>query len=50
MSFGRNRARLYDPDNDKKVTFADVAGAEEEKNDLVEVVDFLKNPTKYKDL
>jgi ATP-dependent 26S proteasome regulatory subunit len=41
---------MYDPENDEQVTFADVAGAEEEKSDLEEVVDFLKNPSKYKDL
>ncbi len=50
MNFGRNRAKLYDPEKDKKVTFADVAGSEEEKNDLVEIVDFLRNPDKYKEL
>ena len=41
---------MYDPDLDEKVTFADVAGSAEEKADLEEVVDFLKNPAKYKDL
>lgn len=50
MSFGRNRAKLYDPSTDKKITFKDVAWADEEKADLVEVVDFLKNPKKYHDL
>jgi len=47
MSFWKSRARLYDKDKDK-VTFADVAGAEEEKEELQEVVDFLKFPQKYK--
>lgn len=50
MAFIRSRARVYDPENDEKITFVDVAGAEEEKSDLEEVVDFLKNPKKYKDL
>jgi len=50
MAFIKSRARMYDPEKDEKVTFKDVAGAEEEKEDLVEVVDFLKNPKKYKDL
>lgn len=50
MSFIRSRARVYDPEVDEKVTFADVAGSEEEKEDLTEVVDFLKNPGKYKEL
>ena len=50
MAFIKSRARMYDPENDEKVTFDHVAGAEEEKEDLMEVVDFLKNPKKYKDL
>ena len=50
MAFIKSRARMYDPENDESVTFADVAGAEEEKSDLEEIVDFLKNPSKYKDL
>lgn len=49
MAFVKSRARLYDPTKDR-VTFADVAWAEEEKEDLKEVVDFLKNNKKYKDL
>lgn len=50
MSFIRSRAKEYDPEGKDKVTFADVAGSEEEKSDLEEVVDFLKNPEKYKKL
>ena len=46
MNFGKSRARMSSPD-DKKVTFNNVAGLEEEKEDLVEVVDFLKSPQKY---
>ncbi|MGE4443485.1 MAG: ATP-dependent zinc metalloprotease FtsH [Candidatus Altimarinota bacterium] len=49
MSFGKSRARIYDKDKDK-VLFTDVAGAEEEKVELMEIVDFLKNPKKYKDI
>ncbi len=50
MAFIRSRARVYEPEESKKVTFSDVAWAEEEKEDLWEIVDFLKNPKKYKDL
>lgn len=46
MNFGRSRARLSN-EKDKKVTFADVAGLDEEKEDLKEIVDFLKSPQKY---
>ncbi len=46
MNFGRSKAKLHDPSKNK-VTFADVAGADEEKEELTEVVDFLKNPKKY---
>lgn len=49
MSFGKNKAKSQSKD-DVKVRFTDVAGAEEEKQELVEVVDFLKNPKKYKAL
>lgn len=49
MSFGRNKAKPTNKE-DIKVRFTDVAGAEEEKQELVEVVDFLKNPDKYKAL
>lgn len=46
MSFGKSKARLVD-DKDKKKTFLDVAGADEEKRELEEIVDFLKKPEKY---
>jgi cell division protease FtsH len=48
-SFGRSRARRYQPSGDK-VTFADVAGIEEAKQELTEVVDFLRHPEKYRKL
>ena len=46
MNFGKNRAKLME-ESEKKVTFAEVAGLKEEKEDLEEVVDFLKSPKKY---
>ena len=46
MNFGRSRARVSDPSKNK-VTFKDVAGAKEEKEELQEMVDFLKNPKAY---
>lgn len=49
MSFGKSRAKLHNDDK-KKVTFADVAGADEEKEELVEVVEFLKHPKKFNEL
>jgi cell division protease FtsH len=49
MSFGRSRARLF-PANRTSVTFADVAGAEEAKQDMQEVVDFLKSKEKFQSL
>jgi cell division protease FtsH len=48
-SFGRSRARRYQPSGDR-VTFADVAGIEEAKAELTEVVDFLRHPGKYRKL
>jgi len=50
MQFGRSRARLHKEGSGKKVTYDDVAGLDEEKEELSEVVDFLKNPTKYNEL
>lgn len=49
IGFGKSRARLYGPDK-KKVTFKDVAGNESAKQDLTEIVDFLKTPKKYEKL
>ena len=49
MSFGKSHANMVDP-NKNKITFADVAGADEEKDELKEVVDFLKEPKKYLEL
>lgn len=46
MNFGKSRARLS-TDRDKKITFAQVAGLQEEKEELEEIVDFLKSPKKY---
>ncbi len=50
LSFGRNRARLSNPNNPKKITFDNVAGLKEEKEELAEIVDFLKEPKKFKDM
>lgn len=50
MQFGKSKARLHNKDELKKVTFDDVAGLDEEKAELQEVVDFLKNPRKYQEL
>ena len=49
FQFGKNRAKLYKSDR-KEITFKDVAGLEEEKVELSEIVDFLKNPSKYNKL
>ncbi|HLR59690.1 MAG TPA: ATP-dependent zinc metalloprotease FtsH [Pseudogracilibacillus sp.] len=49
MNFGKSKAKLY-TEEETKVRFADVAGADEEKQELMEVVDFLKDPRKYQDL
>ncbi len=49
MSFGKSRARVNDPANNK-VSFKDVAGAKEEKDELREMVDFLKNPKAYTEM
>ena len=50
FSVGKAKARLFDKDNDQKVTFKDVAGLEEAKVVVMEVVDFLRNPSKYSEL
>ncbi|MDR2611265.1 MAG: ATP-dependent zinc metalloprotease FtsH [Clostridiales Family XIII bacterium] len=50
MQFGRSRAKLHKQHGPPKVTFDDVAGLDEEKEELTEVVDFLKNPKKYQEL
>lgn len=50
MSFGKSRARLQTPEDKKRVTFQDVAGEEEEKEELVEIVEFLKNPKIFMEL
>ena len=47
MGIGRSRARRYDQEQDTKVTFDDVAGIDEAENELVEIVDFLRDPKKY---
>ena len=49
MSFGKTKAKMLN-ESDKKYTFADVAGAEEEKAELEEIVEFLKNPAKFTEL
>ena len=50
FSFGQSKARVTNPDEKGKVTFKDVAGNEEAKQELIEVVDFLRNPKKYLDI
>lgn len=51
FTFGQSKARLTDPtDASTRVTFADVAGAKEAKEELMEIVDFLKNPKKFLDI
>lgn len=51
MSFGQTKARIIDPlDANQRVTFADIAGNKEAKQELQEVVDFLKNPKKFLDI
>ncbi|EKD87111.1 MAG: hypothetical protein ACD_37C00033G0001, partial [uncultured bacterium] len=49
FSFGQSKAKLYSKDT-PKITFADVAGVDEAKKELEEIVDFLKNPGKYKSI
>jgi cell division protease FtsH len=50
LSFGRNRAKIYDQSTEFQTTFNDVAGVDEAKSELVEIIDFLKNPQKYQRL
>ena len=50
FNIGRSRAKLFDGENDKKITFQDVAGLEGAKEEVQEIVDFLKNPEKYTSL
>lgn len=50
FNVGKSKARLYDKDKDISITFADVAGLEEAKVEVKEIVDFLKSPSKYTDL
>jgi cell division protease FtsH len=50
FNVGKSKARLYDKDKDISITFADVAGLEEAKVEVKEIVDFLKSPTKYTNL
>ena len=50
FSVGKSQAKLFDKDNNVKVTFKDVAGLEEAKVEVMEIVDFLKNPKKYTNL
>ena len=50
MSFGKSRARMINPADKNRVTFDDVAGVDEEKEELEEIVEFLKNPKKFTDM
>ena len=50
FSVGKSRAQIFDKDNNVKLTFNDVAGLEEAKTEVMEIVDFLKNPKKYTQL
>ncbi len=50
FNIGKSRAALFDAENKVKITFSDVAGLEEAKEEVMEIVEFLKNPTKFTDL
>jgi cell division protease FtsH len=50
MGMGKSRARRYDPGSAKRTTFADVAGIDEVKDEVMEIVDFLRNPDRYRAL
>ena len=50
MNVGKAKAQVFDKDNSKRVTFKDVAGLEEAKVEIMEIVDFLKKPDKYKSI
>ena len=50
MTFGKSRARMINTAEKNKITFDDVAGVDEEKEELEEIVEFLKNPKKYTDM
>ena len=47
LGIGKSKARRYDQETDAKITFNDVAGIDEAENELVEIVDFLRDPGKY---
>ncbi|MBR2400508.1 MAG: ATP-dependent zinc metalloprotease FtsH [Tidjanibacter sp.] len=50
MNVGKSKAQIYDKDNKDRITFKDVAGLEEAKVEIMEIVDFLRKPEKYRDL
>ena len=50
LSFTKSKAKVYVPDEQSRVTFADVAGVDEAKDELTEIVDFLKTPERYADI
>ena len=50
MAFGKSKARMINPQDKARVTFKDVAGVDEEKEELEEIVEFLKNPRKFTDM